>query len=188
MRARGFSLVEVMVAVVVICVGLLGIAKMQALALSNSNTSRLRSLAALEAASLAATMHANRLYWAATAPQSVTLNAGAIASSDAVLAAQASADLGNLNACVGTSAGGAQCTAANLAAHDLANWVSSLAGLLPNPSAAIACGGNAPATCTIQISWTERAVAINQQEALQEASAPGAAQFENPTYQLYVEP
>ena len=39
----GFSLVEVMVALVVICVGLLGIAKMQALALSNTTTSRLRA-------------------------------------------------------------------------------------------------------------------------------------------------
>jgi len=43
----GFSLVEVMVAIVVICVGLLGVAKLQALALSNTTTARLRSLAAL---------------------------------------------------------------------------------------------------------------------------------------------
>jgi len=63
-RARGFTLVEVMVAVIVICIGLLGIAKMQALALSNMTASRLRSLAAIEAASLAASMHSNRNYWA----------------------------------------------------------------------------------------------------------------------------
>ena len=54
---RGFSLVEVMVAVIVICVGLLGIAKMQALALSNTTTSRLRALAAIEAAGLASAMN-----------------------------------------------------------------------------------------------------------------------------------
>ena len=63
-RIQGFSLVEVMVAVVVICVGLLGIAKMQAMALSNTNMSRQRSLAAIEAASIAASMHSNRQYWA----------------------------------------------------------------------------------------------------------------------------
>ena len=44
-RTRGFSLVEVMVAVVVLCVGLLGVAHMQALALSNTTTARMRSLA-----------------------------------------------------------------------------------------------------------------------------------------------
>jgi len=65
--ARGFSLIEVMVAVIVICVGMLGIAKMQALSLSNTTTARLRSLAAIEAASLASAMHSNRQYWANTA-------------------------------------------------------------------------------------------------------------------------
>ena len=65
-RTQGFSLIEVMVAVVVICIGLLGIAKMQAMALSNTNMSRQRSLAAIEAASIAASMHSNRQYWAGT--------------------------------------------------------------------------------------------------------------------------
>ena len=68
LRAPGFSLVEVMVAVVVICVGLLGIAKMQAMAVSNTNMSRQRSLAAIEAASIASAMHSNREYWAESAP------------------------------------------------------------------------------------------------------------------------
>ena len=188
-HARGFSLVEVMVAVIVICVGLLGIAKMQALALSNSNTSRLRSLAALEAASLAAAMHTNQLYWSVNAPQSITLSAGAIASSDAVLGTQATLDLANLGACVGTS-----CAPLQLAAYDLANWVSSLALLLPNPSASIVCNpvAGVPPSCTIQISWTEKAVAMNQQEAQRQIAVTqgtaSAAQIENPSYQLYVQP
>ena len=188
-HARGFSLVEVMVAVIVICVGLLGIAKMQALALSNSNTSRLRSLAALEAASLAAAMHTNQLYWSVTPPVSSTLNAGAIVSSDAVLATQATLDLANLAACAGTS-----CAPTQLAAYDLANWVSSLAVLLPNPSASIVCNpvAGVPASCTIQISWTEKAVAMNQQEAQRQIAVTqgtaSAAQIENPSYQLYVQP
>src|SRR5689334_6960443 len=92
-RVRGFSLIEVMVAVIVICVGLLGIAKMQALALSNTTTARMRSLAALEAASLAAAMHSNRQYWGNTPPASLTLTQVAIASSDGALAGQAAADL-----------------------------------------------------------------------------------------------
>jgi type IV pilus assembly protein PilV len=198
---RGFSLVEVLVALIVICVGLLGVAKMQALALSNMTTSRLRALAAFEAAALAGAMHSNRNYWAQTpasfAPNyTVTVNPAAapvITASDAALAAQANADYpANLNACVGTNNGLATCpVAANLAAYDLARWTSSLKGLLPNPTATISCpsvaGVTAPVSCTIQISWTERAVSMTGQEASQQA-AGNNGQFETPTYLLYVEP
>jgi type IV pilus assembly protein PilV len=204
-RARGFSLVEVLVALIVICVGLLGIAKMQALALSNMTTSRLRALAAFEAAGLAGAMHSNRDYWAATpANFTVTVNPSAapvIASSDAALSAQASADYtagagaGNgatgLNACVGTNGGLVACTPVNLAAYDVARWAASLKGLLPSPTAAISCpnvaGGTIPTSCTIQISWTETAVSMTQQEAQQQA-AGNVGQFETPTYLVYVEP
>jgi type IV pilus assembly protein PilV len=177
-RSRGFSLVEVMVAVIVICVGLLGIAKMQALSLSNTTTARLRSLAAIEAASLASAMHSNRQYWANTAlPFNAALSAtGVITSSDAALAAQATAT--SLTACLG-----AQCAALPLAAFDLARWSNNMTGMLPNPTATISCpanpGVNAPPSCTITISWRERSVAINQQQTVALAL---------PTYTLYVEP
>jgi type IV pilus assembly protein PilV len=196
--ADGFSLVEVMVAVVVICVGLLGIAKMQSLSLSNMTTSRLRSLAAFEAAGLAAAMHTNRDYWAAT-PANFTINVSTtanpvIASSDPALQAGANADLTNLNACVGTAAGAPACpNSVDLAAYDLARWVASLEGLLPNPTAAISCpnvaGALAPTSCTIQVSWSETAVSINQQQVTQQALGNNANQgFDTPTYLLYVEP
>jgi len=190
---RGFSLVEVMVAVVVICVGLLGIAKMQSLSLSNMTTSRLRSLAAFEAAGLAAAMHTNRDYWTVTTPATITVNpvaAPVIASSDAALSAQATADLGNLNACANPGGVVPACTPINLAAYDLARWTASLEGLLPNPTAAISCppvvGAN-PVNCTIQISWSETAVATTKQEAQYQA-AGNIGQFERPFYLLYVEP
>jgi type IV pilus assembly protein PilV len=183
-RSRGFSLVEVMVAVIVICVGMLGIAKMQALSLSNTTTARLRSLAAIEAAGLASAMHSNRQYWAnAVLPFNLALNAGVITSSDGALAAQATADLTNLTACFGI-----QCAALPLAAFDVARWSTNLTGLLPNPTANISCpatpGIVAPPSCTIKISWSEKAVAINQQET----TAAANAQFQVPTYILYVEP
>jgi len=184
--SRGFTLTEVMVSVVVICVGLLGIAKMQALALNNTNTSRLRSLAAMEAASLAASMHSNREYWGSTAPASLTLTQLTIASSDAVLQSQATTDLGNLTACVGTSGSGAVCTAQQLAGYDVANWANDLNVLLPNVTATVLCpplAADTPLACTIQISWSEYAVAMTQQE-----TAVTTGQFETPTYTLYVEP
>ena len=181
--ARGFSLVEVMVAVIVICVGMLGIAKMQALSLSNTTTARLRSLAAIEAASLASAMHSNRQYWANTAlPFNVGLDAaGVITSSDGPLAVQATADIAAANppnACLGLP-----CAALPLAAFDLARWTTNMTRMLPNPTANINCpalpGINAPPSCTITISWNERSVAISQLETVALAL---------PTYTLYVEP
>ena len=204
-RVRGFSLVEVMVAVVVICIGLLGIAKMQALALSNTTTSRLRALAAIEAAGLAAAMHSNREYWAgATPPVTTTFNAGGtgqFVSTDAALQAAANAALpvglntpDAIQTCVGTAGAAAICGGAagvlNLAAFDLARWAASLNALLPNPQSTTSCAfvaGGAPPSCTIVISWSERAVAMNQQEALAEA-ANGPSNIEQPSYLLYVEP
>jgi type IV pilus assembly protein PilV len=76
-RERGFSLMEVMVALVVSTVGLLGLAKMEALGLSSTSVAGSRSLAAIEASSLAAAMHANPGYWAAgIAPPSIVITAG----------------------------------------------------------------------------------------------------------------
>src|SRR5262249_42974174 len=158
-------------------------AKMQALALSSTTTSRLRALAALQAAGLASAMHSNRQYWAGgTPPATTTFNAGGsgqFASTDAVLQAAANRALpvglttpDSIQTCVGTANAAATCGgvagAANLAAFDLARWAASLNALLPNPQSTISCafvaGGPAPPSCTIAISWSERAVAINQQE------------------------
>jgi type IV pilus assembly protein PilV len=201
-RARGFSLVEVMVALVVICVGLLGIAKMQALSLANTTISRQRSLAAIEASSLAAAMRANRLYWGTTASNFVATwnpaNAPAfVVQGDANLATAANA--GNGHACDGVAGTAAACAySANntgLAAADLTGWTAALAAVLPNPSATITCGvpigTTLPASCMINIAWTETSVAMTTQEAAREAAmklAGTQGQFEKPTYQLYVEP
>ena len=217
-RAPGFSLVEVMVAVVVICVGLLGIAKMQAMAVSNTNMSRQRSLAAIEAASFASAMHSNREYWASfPAAFSVSIVSGTpagappvVVSTDASLQAQTLADIGPpaLKPCIGSNNGIAMCSpaaagnTAALAAFDLARWWNTLAGVPPTPgllpgpvTATITCpatpvGNPAPTSCTVQIQWIEKAVAMNSQEAkVEEGAAPtGASTAEQPVFTLYVEP
>jgi type IV pilus assembly protein PilV len=89
-KPRGFSLVEVLVSIVVISIGLLGVAKIQALALSSTGTGRMRAMAAFAAASLAATMHADRQYWAGVpADPAVVINvtSATITASDASLTA-----------------------------------------------------------------------------------------------------
>jgi type IV pilus assembly protein PilV len=197
--AAGFSLIECMVACVVICVGLMGIAKMQAMGVGTTTVARQRSLAALQAASLASAMHSNRQYWAAsegvgTPPASIVFNVNttpAFSSSDAALLSNANTFFpANLNFCVGTSGSGAVCTPVQLAAYDLARWASGLQQLLPNAVGTVLCPpavGSAPVSCTIQITWTEKVVAMNSQEAVQQQAAP-TAQFNFPTYTLYVEP
>jgi type IV pilus assembly protein PilV len=174
-RSRGFSLIEVMVAVLVISIGLLGIAKMQALALSSTGSARLRSLAALEASSLASTMGADRTYWLATpaagAHFTVTVQGTAITSPDTTLTATQS--------CVN----GVVCTVAQMASFDLQNWVANLSTLIPNEGATVDCflpTAASPTTCTITITWSENLVASNAQEAGGTMAAP--------TYTLVVQP
>src|SRR5262249_11240834 len=94
---RGFSLVEVMVALAITAVGLLGLAKMESLAVSSTQVASARSLAAIQASSLAAAMHANPGYWASgvvpTTPTTVTMSGGVmtVVSADPNLAGAATA-------------------------------------------------------------------------------------------------
>jgi type IV pilus assembly protein PilV len=190
----GFSLVEVMVAVIVISVGLLGIAKMQALALSSTGTARMRSIAALEAASLASAMHANRAYWSAitsTQTVNVTASTSSVAPTDTALVAPT-------NLCTFSAAAATPCaTSAALAAVDLKYWAQDLNKTLPqNATALITCSGGsatAPVYCTIELDWTENVVALNTSTSTtatmaQTQSALTAAPFAKTQYILSVEP
>lgn len=180
MSERGFSLVEVMVALIVIAVGLLGIGKMQALAIASTSSARMRSLAAIEAASMAAAMHADRDYWDATPPLTTTVTGTAVTSSTAGFPAA------NANCLDGSTGATLPCTTTELASYDLEQWALALNQLLPSAKVTISCpNATPPLTCTIQISWSENAVAINTTEA---ADVSTSEQFDTPTYTLYVEP
>lgn len=176
MRERGFSLIEVLVALIVISIGLLGIGKMQALALASTHSAGMRSLASIEAASLAASMHADRDFWDATPPVTTTVSGSTVTSTTSGFPAA------SVN-CQGVSV---PCTPTALASYDLDQWVLALNQLLPDVSATVNCPNQTPPlSCTIQISWAEKAVAINTTEAQNVATTE---QFDKPTYTLYVEP
>ncbi|MGH8136579.1 MAG: type IV pilus modification protein PilV [Steroidobacteraceae bacterium] len=180
--SRGFSLVEVMVALIVLSVGLLGIARMQVLALSSTSVAGKRALAAIEAASLAASMHENRGYWSNSGDAaSATISLAGTTYSYTGASALSSAGAQN---CTNSAA---PCTPTAMAAYDLQLWATALQGLLPNDSAVIACGNITPITCTITINWFENAVGVNDQQAAREAVGTQAA-MQNPTYVLYVQP
>jgi type IV pilus assembly protein PilV len=167
-RARGFSLMEVMVALVVSTVGLLGLAKMEALAMSSTGVASSRSLAAIEASSLAAAMHANPGYWqAGVAPASILIST---ASNPYAAAAPC------------TLTGASSCAPAAMAANDLNQWAGAVGNVLPGYLATISCSqANFPVTCTIQLQWTENGVAVSAQQTQM-------SNLVTPTYVLFVQP
>lgn len=172
---RGVGLIEVLVAMFVIAVGLLGVAKMQAVAIADSAISSRRAIAAMQAASLASAMHANTAYWAAggTAPALVTITGTTI--SDTVLSSQSAL-------CDSSSA--TACSPLQMAALDLRVWASQISTLLPTgEKTEIRCSQatNVPVTCTIAISWTENLVTLNNNDSKNGTQTA-------PQYTLYVEP
>jgi hypothetical protein len=69
-----------------------------------------------------------------------------------------------------------------MAFYDLQQWAIALAAVLPAYLATITCStAGFPITCTIQIQWTENAVAANATQT--QIGALAAA-----TYVLYVQP
>jgi type IV pilus assembly protein PilV len=172
-RSKGFNLIEAMVALVIISVGLLGIAKMQALAMASTGSAKMRSLAALEAASLASALRADRTYWSnVTVNTIVTFQDGAVkTSTDGALLATPICE--SANACS---------TATDMVAYNLTNWAKELAAQMPQNTAILTCAAGtatAPVTCTLVLNWAENRVAINSQ-----ANPTPLAN----TYTLYVEP
>jgi type IV pilus assembly protein PilV len=186
LRSRGVTLIEILVAIVVVSVGVLGIAKMQALAIASTRTSSVRSLVAVEAASMASAIHANRAYWqSVTLPFSATVTVTKTGSTLSSTIASSDNNMAGMSASCVT----AVCSAPQMAAFDLNQWALALWGLSPSLtstapsvscSASLAISGTPVAVCTVQIQWTETTVGMNG------AYAANAA----PTlsYDLVVEP
>ena len=129
--SAGFSLVETMVALVVLAVGMLGIAGLYVTTLRSGGEAIYRMQAVNLAADLADRIRTNR---------------GAT-----VAYAGAAAD----NNCYG--AGAVDCAPALMAANDLFVWQQQLAAILPggNGAVVVAPAAAPPFTYTITINWTE---------------------------------
>ncbi|MGH8158327.1 MAG: type IV pilus modification protein PilV [Rhodanobacter sp.] len=145
-RDHGFTLMEVLVALVVISIGLLGIASMQASAIASTHTSQTESLVSIEARSLADAMQANPGYWASGLfPASFTITNNTI--SDTALAGQ------------NTDCGTIACTPGQLAGYDLQHWATQLNLQVPGSTATVACQASTPYVCSITVVWTQKATA-----------------------------
>jgi len=131
-QLRGFSMVEVLVALVVLGVGMLGIASLYVVTLRSSGSAISRMQAVNLASDLGDRIRANRMGRDAYA--------GAAAESG--------------DACVGSTAA---CTPAQMAAHDLFVWQQQIAAALPGtPSGQVIVDNSTnPRTYRIIVSWSE---------------------------------
>lgn len=134
----GFTLIEVLIAILVLSIGLLGLAALQISGLQNGQQSYQRAQASALAYDIADRMRANR---AVAAAGGYTVAMGALPS------AAASPDCST-----------ATCSATQLAAWDIANWALRVKSTLTNGDAVILCTACASGTVqAIIVSWQEKA-------------------------------
>jgi len=127
--ARGYSLLEVLIALVVLSIGLLGLAGLQHLSLQRNQSAYHRTVATLLAYDIADRMRANR-----------------VALSSYVLSPPAS------SASAPQDCESAACTPAQLAAFDLSRWLSEMGARLPAAKGEITQNGN---EFTIKVLWDD---------------------------------
>ncbi len=149
-RERGFSLLEVLIAMVVLSIGLLGIAAMSIESFRHGQSALLRSKALNLAADMADTIRANRR------ALQVDPNAFVVGF----------ADDGTDNGCTDTiDADGNEvpavvsCAPDDMAEHAVFLWKQMLADPrlgLPGGNGAIARQGATPVRYTITVAWTEK--------------------------------
>lgn len=154
-RSGGFTLIEVLVTVVVLSLGLLGLAGLQVVSLTNNQTAYYRSIATQQANDMMDRMRAN-------------LNGISAGNYDNQTAAN--------QGCLSSS-----CTAENMAKTDLFQWLANNAALLPSGSGAVRCcitGTIAAGNCAcntansnrifeVSVQWTERAATAGGNNATQ---------------------
>lgn len=140
-RASGFTLVEVLVAVLVISIGLLGVARLVLAAVKANDSAYFRTQAANLAYSMLDEMRANRAYAMTSPGYQVGYGSYSKPSSN----------------CAGSA-----CTPAQMAAYDLYTWKqqlnSGVGGALPQGDGKIVMSfpsGSGEPTATITIEWDD---------------------------------
>jgi type IV pilus assembly protein PilV len=138
-RSRGFSLLEVMIAVLVFSLGLLGVGGLMVLSVRTNHSAFLRTQASFLAGAMADRIRANT---SRASLYNGTYNASSAASGS--------------NSCTT-----APCTPDGLVQRDRDVWSRQLVTALPNPTATVNCAGSQLGStlfdglCSIVIQWTE---------------------------------
>jgi type IV pilus assembly protein PilV len=130
-RQHGFSLLEVLIALLVLAIGLLGLATLQTVGLKFNQESYLRSQAVLIAYDIIDRIRANPVAKSAGSYNSVAASATYTAP---------------------TCTGAVSCSTSDIATYDLANWKARIAATLPVGTGAISTSGTRR---TITVTWKE---------------------------------
>ena len=142
-KQKGFSLIEALVAFLILSVGMLGIASLQTMSLKSGHTAAMRTVAVVKVKEILESMRSNT---------TVIANFAA-----------GTADMGTDNGCSQTTVAAATCTPAQMAQDELFRWKSSLIEALPNNAATTASviitPPVPPATMNlvvVSVNWSER--------------------------------
>lgn len=158
---NGFTLLEVLIALLVFSLGLLGMAGLLVVSVKTNHSAYLRTQGAFLAQSMADRMRANILgVWHGNYPGTYTSSTGGSSAAT----------------CLNTAA----CTYSEVATRDTLIWSNQLASFLPNPTGTVACAGATtlsadvltelpPYTgrCTITIAWGESSLEKGKAAATQ---------------------
>lgn len=129
-RESGFSLLEVLIALMILSIGLLGIAALQLNGLRTAHDASLRYLAVLSAYDIIDRMRANSVGVAAGAYNSIS-------------------GVGSNPGCISTN-----CTPAQMAATDAYQWNTNNAQSLPSGAGTVT-GAGTGSVFVITVTWTE---------------------------------
>lgn len=135
--SRGFTLLEILVAVLVLGIGLLGLAKLQTYGLHNNQSANLRTRATVLAYDISDRMRANRTAY--------------IAAGGNFINPPAAAD----NNCEWDGTSVVNCTTVQMAAHDFFQWNNAITNSLPGGIGTVCLdstpndGGDADANGTV---------------------------------------
>ena len=158
--SAGFSLLEVLIALVILSVGLLGIAALISTALKSNGSAYMRTQATSQAYNIIDRMRANL-------PASNNL------SYDIAMPTSASTATTTPSACITGS-----CSSSQLAAYDISQWEYDLAQNLPQgrgsvTSAIAATSAGSLVTVTVKVLWNDS----RAHDSLQSFGAPTATTF-----------
>lgn len=136
--AAGFSLLEVLIATVILSVGLLGVAGLMSTTLKSNDSAYMRTQATVEAYNIIERMRANS-------------NAVTAGNYVQVMPSAPSAATHPPDACTGTN-----CTDMNLASYDIGQWEYDLAQYLPESRGSIVTSATSTGTnVTVRVLWND---------------------------------